>query len=364
MALIMKLSSIPVSAYILLNNNNGNNNSGNNNNSRTAATTAQQQEQQQQQQQEQQHQQQTTESSATTPPTSIASTSICAGSTSNITRSVSAPVGSRPEISSTSSNTTTVGQRSRLYRNQSRTEAIKNYIKRETATFFGVNEESEAVEKQKWLDRRRRMALRKYGTLLPQYRPPDPDITKDVPDSMEIPDSVTLRKWQRPVRRKDSVARMTLSGLQYMVDTLRRQRPLETSATQGDSRSFPPSVIQVVETPTADAAVDDDEEEETFFQAPLAMVVSAAPTTDQENETQLMEDLGATAIVTEDADGAGDTSVIDASEGIGRIWSPSTIVVMDKRTADRASVDCQTRRSRAISTRDHYTLRIPVEFDY
>lgn len=68
-----------------------------------------------------------------------------------------------------------------------------SYIKRETATFFGVDEESEAAEKQKWLDRRRRMASRKYGTLLPEYRPSDPDITKDVPDAMEVSDVSTLR---------------------------------------------------------------------------------------------------------------------------------------------------------------------------
>lgn len=63
-----------------------------------------------------------------------------------------------------------------------------SYIKRETAQFFGVDEESEAVEKQKWLDRRRRMASRKYGALVPEHRPPDPDITRDVPDTTETPE--------------------------------------------------------------------------------------------------------------------------------------------------------------------------------
>lgn len=29
---------------------------------------------------------------------------------------------------------------------------------------------------------------------------------------------VTLRRWQQPVRRKDSVARITLSGLHYIVE--------------------------------------------------------------------------------------------------------------------------------------------------
>ena len=72
-----------------------------------------------------------------------------------------------------------------------------SYIKRETATFFGVDEETEASERQKWLDRRRRMASRKYGALLPEYRPPDPDITRDVPDAMEVSDVSVLHTCMR-----------------------------------------------------------------------------------------------------------------------------------------------------------------------
>ncbi|KAK0079714.1 hypothetical protein PV325_000895 [Microctonus aethiopoides] len=139
----------------------------------------------------------------------------------SITRSASAPAGPRPGIQAcagTSSAASSSNPRPRLRRNMSRTEAIKNYIKRETATFFGVDEETEALEKQRWLDRRRRMASRKYGALNPEHKPPDPDITRDVPDSTEIPENVTLRRWQQPVRRKESVARMTLSGLHYMVE--------------------------------------------------------------------------------------------------------------------------------------------------
>lgn len=68
----------------------------------------------------------------------------------------------------------------------------RSYIKRGTAQFFGVDEETEAREKQKWLDRRRRMATRKYGALVPEHRPPDPDITRDVPDTTEIPEVSAL----------------------------------------------------------------------------------------------------------------------------------------------------------------------------
>ncbi|KAK1130044.1 hypothetical protein K0M31_019728 [Melipona bicolor] len=136
----------------------------------------------------------------------------------SITRSASAPTAPRPVIQVASTSGNSGSQKPRLRRTMSRTEAIRNYIRRETAQFFGVDEESEALERQRWLDRRRRMASRKYGALVPEHRPPDPDITRDVPDTTDVPEGVTLRRWQQPVRRKDSVARMTLSGLHYVVE--------------------------------------------------------------------------------------------------------------------------------------------------
>lgn len=51
-------------------------------------------------------------------------------------------------------------ERPRFARSTSRKEAIKNYIKRETANFFGVDEESEASQQLRWLDRRKRLASR------------------------------------------------------------------------------------------------------------------------------------------------------------------------------------------------------------
>ena len=105
----------------------------------TEQQTLQSQQSQQQQSQGQsiglypvsQQQSQTTESNSTTPTTSTgtASTVPCTGSTPNIARSVSAPTG--PRIQSTASSginvagTSGTGQRPRLRRNQSRTEAIK-----------------------------------------------------------------------------------------------------------------------------------------------------------------------------------------------------------------------------------------------
>lgn len=44
-----------------------------------------------------------------------------------------------------------------------------SFIKRETAMFFGLDEEFEETEKLKWLDRRKRLATRKYGELKNEY---------------------------------------------------------------------------------------------------------------------------------------------------------------------------------------------------
>lgn len=63
-------------------------------------------------------------------------------------------------------------ERPRLARSTSTKEVIKNYIKKETATFFGVAEDSEEQQKQIWLDRRKRLASRAYGELKEQYSVP------------------------------------------------------------------------------------------------------------------------------------------------------------------------------------------------
>lgn len=53
-----------------------------------------------------------------------------------------------------------IRERPRFARSTSRKEVIKNFIKRETANFFGVDEENESEQQQRWLDRRKRLASR------------------------------------------------------------------------------------------------------------------------------------------------------------------------------------------------------------
>lgn len=46
---------------------------------------------------------------------------------------------------------------------------VYSFIRRETAMFFGLDEEYEESEKLKWLDRRKRLATRKYGELKSEF---------------------------------------------------------------------------------------------------------------------------------------------------------------------------------------------------
>lgn len=82
-----------------------------------------------------------------------------------VQRAVSLPATSLPERSRIQNRlgytqSERLPNRPPLNRSFSRKEMIKNYIKKETATFFGVDEESEEKQQRRWLDRRIRMASR------------------------------------------------------------------------------------------------------------------------------------------------------------------------------------------------------------
>ncbi|CAK9802066.1 Inactive rhomboid protein 1 [Anthophora plagiata] len=294
----------------------------------------------------------------TTATIPIATSGTVAGTATgtNITRSVSAPSAPRPVVQVASCSSNPGGQKPRLRRTMSRTEAIRNYIRRETAQFFGVDEESETVERQRWLDRRRRMASRKYGALVPEHRPPDPDITRDVPDTTEVPEGVTLRRWQQPVRRKDSVARMTLSGLHYVVESLTRQRPRERSQTTPESRSFPPCITcSYTQKPEAVTLSPESgqEEEETFFERPPQppLPPPLPPPPSQQSQSQIDQGIG--GLGKDDEDSA---KVADLLDSAGDRETSEELVRFASQKDDRTAIDGQVRRPRHIS-RDHYISR-------
>jgi hypothetical protein len=162
-----------------------------------------------------------------------------------VQRAVSLPVASPPERPRIQNRNLAYTQSERLPnrphlgRQLSRKEMIKNYIKKETATFFGVDEESEEKQQRRWLDRRIRMASRTYGPLKEEYRTlgqshrrtiseaapgarmsgqlqaERPDV---LPGTNDVPDANQERLNEVTVRRKDSVARMTWDGLSYVVN--------------------------------------------------------------------------------------------------------------------------------------------------
>lgn len=77
----------------------------------------------------------------------------------------SGPVPERPKLQPPRrpigySQSERIPNRPPLNRSVSRKEFIKNYIKKETANFFGVDEENENEQQMRWLDRRKRMACR------------------------------------------------------------------------------------------------------------------------------------------------------------------------------------------------------------
>ncbi|XP_051156675.1 inactive rhomboid protein 1 isoform X2 [Leptopilina boulardi] len=306
------------------------------------------------------------DSSPSLPQNTISSsgTVTSTGTTPNITRSMSAPTGQRPLPPVTSTNSATMGQRSRLRRNPSRTDVIRNYIKRETAIFFGIDEESENSERQRWLERRRRMACRRYGPLLPEHKPPDPDITRDVPDTMELPESVTLRRWQQPLQRKDSVARMTLSGLHYVVETLTRPRPKERPETRSKSRSFPPGTLSTSTRADESSLTQETrvEEEDSFFERPPAPPAPPSSLLPQQQQSHVQVEQSSSSTSTTKEDGVTNAAAEfhEAAPATERDTSEE-LLRFSFQTDERSSIDGQNRRPRSI-TRDHYISRTRQEY--
>ncbi|KOB77510.1 Uncharacterized protein OBRU01_03921, partial [Operophtera brumata] len=152
------------------------------------------------------------------------------------------------------------------------TVAVRDYLKRETQTFFGVQRDNEREQRRLWYERRRRHAARAMGDLRtdlpPDHHPDDDDISmygasgaapreargrvRERPDVLPAPASLEdppLPPLPRP--GKDSVARLTLTGLSYVVTAVTRKSRQSTSAQW--SRSFRGSAS----TPQDDVELDE-----------------------------------------------------------------------------------------------------------
>ncbi|CAF4834672.1 unnamed protein product [Pieris macdunnoughi] len=136
------------------------------------------------------------------------------------------------------------------------TVAVRDYLKRETQTFFGVQKDNEREQRRLWHERRRRHAARTLGDLRidlpPDYHPDDDDISmygasgaapreargrsRERPDVLPAPAPLEPAAPPPAPPGKDSVARLTLTGLSYVVTAVTRRSRQSTSAQW--SRSF------------------------------------------------------------------------------------------------------------------------------
>jgi len=123
-----------------------------------------------------------------------------------------------------------------LSRSMSRTDAVKEYFKKSTATFFGLDESKENELRQRWEERRRRLAERRCGLLKVQSSSEELNVesSRDLVDggmtmsscgddasTSGLSDGVTLHSH---LKRRESVARMTLDGLFYIATAISRLR--------------------------------------------------------------------------------------------------------------------------------------------
>ncbi|XP_075231364.1 rhomboid-5 isoform X2 [Lycorma delicatula] len=190
-----------------------------------------------------------------------------------------------------------VASRRRVYPTSSMTELVKNYIKRETAVFFGVHEGTEDSERARWLERRKRLCTRKYGQLRSEFQPLCPSTT--APSSTQpdvLPpgrDENDVSRSDAHLRRKPSVAKMTFSGVAYVVATLSRHKPRQSSLGRQMSRSYPPSTVPPSPTSPLDDEVFFDKASTTVNDSGIEQASSIAPppSTDNTQWTAMSADI-------------------------------------------------------------------------
>lgn len=140
---------------------------------------------------------------------------------------------------------------------------VRDYLKRETQTFFGVQKDNEDKQRRLWNERRRRHAARALGDLRtdrpPDHHPDNDDISmygasgaapreargrvRERPDVLPAPSSHEDHLASNPQMRvpptplgKDSVARLTVSAASFVFNTVTRRSRQSTSEQW--SRSF------------------------------------------------------------------------------------------------------------------------------
>lgn len=163
----------------------------------------------------------------------------------------------------------------------SKKHRIKDYIKRETSKFFGVDVLSQEEEKLKWNERQKRLAVRRFGALRDErdeeafsrqsrreQQGDRPDIlpaqSTDETNSSRV-DSDIL--YQYKIERKASVPTMIWNGIAYVVQTFSKKRPRKQKQW---SRSFAPCYVKYNDDNDLCDGLTPIQTDETFFESPNA----------------------------------------------------------------------------------------------
>lgn len=168
--------------------------------------------------------------------------------------SVSSAVGSTMAAAAVAAATTTaapdedmeVRRRPKL----SRSETLKRYVRKNTASFFGLDEESAPESCQRWTLRRKRLLSRRYGEIKDQYMKSkdwhlshlQPLRAEDAQDSV-VRRSASAREVPPEPFHRDPVYKMTWDGLSFLTTEVRKRLSSGAQLTRrGSRRSFMPSV--------------------------------------------------------------------------------------------------------------------------
>lgn len=180
----------------------------------------------------------------------------------------------------------------------SRSETIKRYVRKSTASFFGLDEESAPESCQRWTLRRKRLLSKRYGEIKEQYmrskdwhlshlQPLRADDTQDA----AIRRAASARETTAGPFHRDPVYKMTWDGLAFLTTEVRKRLSGGSQLTRhGSRRSFMPSTedvnipVAVPEDgslsqlpPPSDELVDDVFFDKTPSATPSVQAVAAAP---------------------------------------------------------------------------------------
>lgn len=185
----------------------------------------------------------------------------------------------------------------------SRSETIKRYVRKNTASFFGLDEESAPESCQRWTLRRKRLLSKRYGEIKEQYmRSKDwhlshlqPLRADDTQDAV-VRRTVSARETTAEPFHRDPVYKMTWDGLAFLTTEVRKRMSGGAQLTRrGSRRSFMPSTedVNVPETLPEDSqfahaslsqlpAVSDELVDDVFFDktpsaTPSVAAAAAAP---------------------------------------------------------------------------------------